>query len=65
MNMMSQNAQARGVPSMSEADVNEDDKEKIWGLFNGQTADVDGVSPLDVVASMMMVAERTKALQQS
>ena len=65
MKMMSQNAQARGVPSMSEDDVADADKEAIWGLFNGQTADVDGVSPLDVVASMMMVAERTKALQQS
>ena len=50
---------------MSEDDVNEDDKEKIWGLFNGQTPDVDGVGPVDVVASMMAVAERTKALQQS
>ena len=50
---------------MSENDVDDADKEAIWGLFNGQTADVDGVSPLDVVASMMMVAERTKALNNS
>ena len=65
MNMMTQNAQARGVPSMSENDVDDADKEAIWGLFNGQTADVDGVSPLDVVAAMMAVAERTKALNNS
>ena len=65
MQMMSQNAQARGVPSMSEDDLNDDDKENVWGLFNGQTADVDGVSGVDIIASMMAVAERTKALNQS
>ena len=65
MKMMSQNAQARGVTSMSEDDVADADKEAIWGLFNGQTPDVDGVSPVDVVAAMMAVAERTKALNQS
>ena len=65
MNMMTQNARARGVPSMGEDDVDDADKEAIWGLFNGQTPGVDGVSSVDIVAAMMMVAERTKALNQS
>ena len=50
---------------MSEDDLNDDDKEAVWGLFNGQTPDVDGVSGPDIVAAMMQVAERTKALNQS
>ena len=61
MNKMSQNAKARGVPAMSEDDVDEATKDAVWGLFNGES-DGDGVKPADVGAVIMKIGARTREL---
>ena len=62
MGKMSQNATARGVAAMSESDVDEEMKEKVWGFFNGQTAGTDGVSAADVGAAIQAIGTRTREL---
>ena len=61
MGKMSQNAQARGIPSMTEADVDEEGKDQVWGFFNGQS-EGDGVKPADVGAAIQAIGARTREL---
>mmetsp|Transcript_27882 Transcript_27882/g.34615 ORF Transcript_27882/g.34615 Transcript_27882/m.34615 type:complete len:136 (-) Transcript_27882:88-495(-) len=61
MTKLSQNATARGIPTMSPADIDEEMKQKVWGLFNAEGS-ADGVSPADVGAVIQKVAARTREL---
>ena len=61
MGKMSQNAKARGVPAMSEEDVDDATKEAVWGLFNGES-EGDGVKPADIGAVIQKIGARTREL---
>ena len=61
MGKMSENAKARGVPAMSEADVDDATKDSVWGFFNGQS-EGDGVKPADIGTAIMAIGARTREL---
>ena len=60
---LGQNAAARGVPHMSEADVTEDQKEAIWAYFNGLTEGTDGVSQGDFMAGSQAIAAKIREIR--
>ena len=60
---LGQNAAARGVPHMSEADITEEQKEAVWAYFNGLTGGTDGVSQADFMAGSQAIATKIREIR--
>ena len=61
MRNMSEAASNRGLPAMSEDNVDEEMKDKVWAFFNSQSAG-DGLELADIMAGVMAIGQRTREL---
>ena len=63
MEMMAQNAGARGVPHMNPADCDEELQEKIYAFFDAEDGNAgNGVSLADVVSCMGKIGAKCREL---
>ena len=61
MRNMSECAVERGVPAMSEEQVDEEMKDKVWAFFNSQSEE-DGLVLEDITKGMVAIGQRTREL---
>jgi Ca2+-binding EF-hand superfamily protein len=65
MQMVQQNAGARGVPTVNQDDVSDDMKEKLWSYYNSFTPNDGGVSMEDfLTATRNIIAKQAELAGQ-
>ena len=61
---LGQNAQARNVPFMPHDNMSAEEKDGVYGLFNGKTEGADGVSMVDFMAIVAEIRAKMAELNQ-